>query len=102
MAVVDIPEAEAREIQAKDRELWAIQERLIDILCMQPDRTIDPSEEAIRQPKTTHRDKAMEKGHLVERVGSHYYGMRCGQSWLPKDTRRFTLMSRGDCPGLEA
>ena len=33
MAVVDIPEAEATEIHKMDRDLWAIQERLVDILC---------------------------------------------------------------------
>ena len=66
-AVAEVPEAEAREIRERDKELWAIQERLIDILCMQPDRTIDPSEETIRQVKITHKDKAMEKGHMVEK-----------------------------------
>ena len=34
------------------------------------------------------------------KVGAHYYCMRCGQSWRPKDTKRFTLMSRGDCLGI--
>ena len=36
----------------------------------------------------------------VENLGAHYYRMRCGQSWRPSDTRRLTLMSRGECMGM--
>ena len=68
----DIPEKEAEAIRKKDRELWAIQNRLIDILCMQEGRTIDPASETIRQSRTTHVERSTQKGHAVEKVGAHY------------------------------
>ena len=95
----DIPEKEAEEILKKDRELWAIQEWLIDILCMQEGRTVDLARETIWQPCTMNVERATQKGHAVEKVGAHYYCMRCGQSWRPKDTRRPPLSSRGDVLG---
>ena len=69
------------------------------ILCMRDSCTADPSRETIRQLKFTHKQRAASKGHTVEKVGSHYQCMQCGQSWRPRDTRRFMPMSRGDCFG---
>ena len=72
-AACDIPEKEAEAVLKKDRELWAIQERLIDIFCMQECRTGDPARETIRQPRTTNGERATQQGHAVEKVGAHYY-----------------------------
>ena len=99
-AVREVPAKEAESILRKDRELWAIQERLIDILYLQEKRLVDPAEATERPPRATQIDRATKAGHVVEKIDSHYYCMRCGQSWRPKDTKRFTLMSRGDCLGL--
>ena len=98
-AVREVPPKEAEAIRAKDRELWAIQERLIDILYLQDRRMIDPSERGEKPPRETQLHKAAMMGHVPQKIGSHYYCMRCGQSWRPQDTKRFTLMSRGDCMG---
>ena len=89
-----MPAKEAEAIRQKDRDLWAIQERLIDILCMQDRKVADPTTETISQVRVTHLDRAVKMGHLTEKVGTHYYCMRCGQSWRLKDIKRFTLMSR--------
>ena len=75
-----MPEKEASDIKRKDRELWAIQERLIDVLYLQDRRVIDPSETSVRQPRTTQLDRAARAGHVTEKVGSHCYCMGCGQS----------------------
>ena len=67
MAVREMSDREATEIQKKD--LWLIQERLLEILLLQEGRTVDPDRETIRQSKETHEDRAEAKGHMVERAG---------------------------------
>ena len=96
----EVPTKEAEAIRQKDREKWAVQERLIDVLCMQDRRVADPGSEMISQERVTYMDRAAKMGHLTEKRGTHYYCLRCGQSWRPKDTKRFTLMNRGECLGI--
>ena len=104
-AVRKVPAKEAENIQRKDREIWAIQERLIDILYLQEKRLIDPAETTERQPKSTQLDRVAKAGLVTQKVGSHYYCMRCGQSWRPGTawgspctTRTQTLIGPGRCP----